>query len=102
MYHQRLADSDHTLLRSWDRALEHQEIVLHDTVVGETTKWGDRLMGGIGIGGAIVGVGTRTNAVDLLVELRTVVVTIFTQPLASKPRPDSACTHFDQHAQPRT
>ena len=77
MHHKRLADSDDTLLGSGDRALEDEEIVLDDTVVGETTHGRDLLLGDVGLGRGVGGILTRTNAVDLLVELGTVVVTVY-------------------------
>jgi len=48
--HERFTDRDNTLLGSGYRALEQQEVVLDDTVVGETTHGGDGLLGGINLG----------------------------------------------------
>jgi len=74
--HKRLADSDDALLRSRDGALDHEEVVLDNTVVGEATHGGDGLLGDVGLGGGIAVVGARSNAVDLLVELGTVMVAV--------------------------
>jgi hypothetical protein len=45
--HERLADGDHTLLGTRDGALEHEIVVLDDTVVREATHRGDRLFGDV-------------------------------------------------------
>jgi hypothetical protein len=77
--HERLADGDDTLLRARNGTLEHEVVVLDDTVVGEATHRRDRLFGDIGLGRRVALVGTRANAVDFLIELRTVVVAIYPQ-----------------------
>jgi hypothetical protein len=74
--HERFAEGDNTLLGSWDRALDDKEVVLDDTVVGEATHGGDDLLGNIGLGGCVALVASSTDTVDLLVELRSVVVTV--------------------------
>ena len=76
MDHERLADRDNTLLGSRDGALEDEEVVLDDTVVGEATHRRDLLVGDVRLSGRVGGVLARANAVDLLVELCTVVVTV--------------------------
>ena len=76
MNHQRLADRDDTLLRAGDGALQHEEVVLDDTVMRETTHGSDRLLGDIVLSRSVSVIGARANAVNLLVELGTVVVTV--------------------------
>ena len=76
MDHERLADGDDTLLGSGDGSLEHEVVVLDDTVVGEATHRGDGLLRDIGLGRRITLILATTDAVDLLVELGTVVVTV--------------------------
>ena len=76
VYHQTLPDGDDTLLGSGDRALEHHVVVLHNTVVRETAHGCDGLLRDVGLGRSVSGILTRTDAVHLLVELGTVVVTV--------------------------
>ena len=76
MNHKRLSQSDHTLLGTRNGALEHYEIVFHDTVVREATHRRDRLLSSIGFGRRVVLIITLANAVDLLVELCAVVVSV--------------------------
>jgi hypothetical protein len=76
VHHERLAESDNTLLGSRDRALHHDEVVLDDTIVGETTKGRDSLLGDISLRRGVVWVLATTNTVNLLVNLGTVVVSI--------------------------
>ena len=79
MHHERLADGDDTLLGSGDGTLEHEVVVLDDTVVGEATHGGDGLLGDVGVGGGVAIIISSTDTVDLLVELRTVVVTVYSR-----------------------
>ena len=74
--HERLAEGDHALLGAGDRALEHQVVVLDDTVVGEATHGRDGLLGDVSVGRGVALVVSSTDTVDLLVELRTMVVTV--------------------------
>ena len=48
--HERLAESDDTLLGSRNRALEHEEIVLDDAVMREATHRRDGLFGDVRLG----------------------------------------------------
>jgi hypothetical protein len=77
VHHQRLTDGHDTLLRARDGALKHEEVVLDDTVVREATHRGDALFGDVGLGRGVTLVTTGADAVDLLVELGTVVVTVY-------------------------
>lgn len=74
--HERFAEGDDTLLGSGNRSLEDEEIVLDDTVMGEATHGCDGLLGDIGLGRSASLITLGTDAVDLLVELRTVMVTV--------------------------
>lgn len=76
MDHERLAQSDDTLLGTGDGALEHEVVVLDDTIVREATHRGDGLLGDIRLGRSVTVVGAESDAVDLLVQLGTVVVTV--------------------------
>jgi len=72
-----LAESQHTLLGTDAVALEHEEVVADDTVVGETTHGSDALLGEIELG-RTVAVLANTNTVDLLVHVSAVEVTLLT------------------------
>ena len=76
MNHQRLAEGDNTLLGTRDRALEHEVVVLDDTVVREATHRRDSLLGDVVLRRGVALVVALANAVDLLVELRAVVVAV--------------------------
>ena len=76
MDHERLAEGNDTLLGSGDGALEHDEVVLDDTIVREATHGCDGLLGDVRLGRSVRLVGAKTDAVDLLVELGSVVVTV--------------------------
>jgi len=74
--HKGFAEGDDTLLGSRDGTLEEEEVVLDDTVVGETTHGGNSLLADIVFGGGVIVLGAEANAVDFLVDLRSVVITI--------------------------
>lgn len=76
MDHEGFPDSDDTLLGSRNRTLEHQVVVLDNAVVGEATHRCDRLLRDIRLGRCIRLIRATANAVDLLVKLRTVMVTV--------------------------
>lgn len=76
MDHEGFAEGNNTLLSSRNRAFEEEEVVLDDTVVGETTQGSDHLLGNVLLSGGIVVVFAKANAVNLLVDFRSVVVTI--------------------------
>jgi hypothetical protein len=73
-----LADGDDTLLGTSNATLDHQEVLVDNTVVGETTHGSDSLVGDIELSSARLLVASLTNTVDLLVDLSTVVVTVLT------------------------
>ena len=74
--HQRLADRDDTLLRARDRTLEHEEVVLNNTVVGEATHGRDDLLGDVVLSRCIALIVALAETVDLLVKLRAVMVAV--------------------------
>ena len=84
MDHERLAEGDRALLGARDGTLEHQVVVLDDTVVREATHGRDGLLGDVGVGRSVALVVSGTDTVDLLVELRTVVVTVCIESSASR------------------
>merc|ERR1712207_77348 len=77
-----LAEGEDTLLDTDAAALDHQEVFVDDTVMGETTHGGDGLLGDVEVGTGVVllddtvdGVDTLADTVDLLVHLSAVMVT---------------------------
>ena len=69
---------DDLLLGANNAALDHDEVFFDDTVMRETAKWGDVLFDKISLGGGVVLDAadlTGTDAVDLLVELSTMMIT---------------------------
>jgi len=82
---QALAEREDTLGNTDSAALEHEEVVLDDSVVGEATHGVDALLCQIVSSAGIVEhllalslVESLADAVDLLVDLSTVVVTVLT------------------------
>ena len=74
------AEGDDTTAGTSDRALEHDEVIADLTIANETTHGGDDLLGEVEGGGGVLGVNSAraTDAVDLLVQVGTVVVTVLT------------------------
>lgn len=75
---QRLAESQDTLLDTNASTLDHDKVVVDDTIVREATKRSDSLVGLVKLGLGVGFVITLANAVDLLVDLSTVVVSTLT------------------------
>jgi len=80
---ERLADVEDALPDADARALEHDEVLLHHTVVRETAHRVDRLLrdvllrhGVVGNQLAVLHVESVSDAVDLLVDLRAVMITL--------------------------
>lgn len=73
-----LAEGEHALFDTNAASLDHEEVVVDDTIVGEATHGGDGLLGEIELGGGRGLVSTVGETVDLLVHLGTVVETILT------------------------
>ena len=76
MDHEGFAEGDDTLLGSRNGALEEEEVILNDTVVGETTHGGDSLLGDIVFGAGVVVLVAKADTVYLLVDLSSVVVAV--------------------------
>lgn len=76
MHHQAFADGQYALLGAGNATLEHQEVVLHNSVVREATERRDALVSSIRFGRTVVSIVAATDAIDLLVELRAVVVPV--------------------------
>merc|ERR1719320_2111725 len=82
---QGLPEREDALAGSHNTASDHNEVLTHVTVVGEATDRGDALVSGVKLGGsvvlhqlAILGVDASSDAVDLLVDLSAVMVTLLT------------------------
>jgi len=78
-----LSEEDGALSHTHAAALDHDEVVLDLTVVGEATDGVDGLFGQVGLGGTVVhvdlaalGLVASSKSVDLLVDLDSVVVTL--------------------------
>lgn len=54
VHQERLSQGDDALLGSDAAALDHQEVIVDLSVVGEATHWGDRLVGDVVLGGGVV------------------------------------------------
>ena len=78
MVGKRLAESDDSLSGTHDRTLDHDPIVVDNTVVRETTHRSNGLFGKIRFSGSRLGITSSTNTVDLLVDHSTVMVTVLT------------------------
>mmetsp|Transcript_24642 Transcript_24642/g.27318 ORF Transcript_24642/g.27318 Transcript_24642/m.27318 type:complete len:373 (-) Transcript_24642:27-1145(-) len=81
---QGLAQSDHALVGAHDATLDHQVVLVHLAVVHEAAEGGDGLLGQVRRGGRVVvdcsvlALGSGADAVDLLVDLGTVMVSVLT------------------------
>ena len=74
----RLSEGQNSLLRSNCAALDHEEVVVDDTVVRETTERSDGLVGDISGSGGVGWIASFADSVDLLVGLGSVVITELT------------------------
>jgi len=88
-----LSEGEDSLLDSGRGAFDHDEIFLDDTVVREATQGIDALLGEIDGGGTTVLVSAFPDAIDLLVDLGSVMVTVLTStgngPLDARRMPSS-------------
>merc|ERR1711953_794841 len=85
VHQQGLTKGQHTLLGSNATSLDHDKVLLDQSVMGETTHGDDRLVSQIIIGSSVVlhklavlHVESITDVVDLLVDFGTVMVTLLT------------------------
>jgi len=76
--HHTLPEGKSTLLGTGGGTLEHEPVVLDNTILDEATHGGDALLGKVGGGGATLIISSGSNAVDLLVHLATVEVSVLT------------------------
>lgn len=76
--HQGLAKSQNALLHTNARALDHDEVLVDNTIVREATHRSDLLDGQVELGASAGLVGAGADAVDLLVHLSAVMVTVLT------------------------
>jgi len=78
----RFSDDKRSLSGSNDTTLDEKEVLVDFTIMRESTEWGNVLLNGISLAHSVVGGilrdGSSTNAVDLLVELSSGVVTELT------------------------
>merc|ERR1711939_853537 len=74
----RLAEGDDALDDTGARSLDHDPVVLDDAVADKAADGGDALLGRVKLGRARALVVALGDAVDLLVDLGTVVVTVLT------------------------
>jgi len=79
---QKTLSQDNGSLSSTDNtSSNHDEVVIDNTVVGESSKRGDILFVDISLSGGVVldsVDGTSTHSVDLLVDFSSVVITVLT------------------------
>jgi len=80
-----LPEGENPLLDTNAATLDHEEVLVDNTIVGETSEGGDGLLGEIELGTGVVlddlavnGVNALAHAVDLLVDLGPVVETVLT------------------------
>merc|ERR1719309_191143 len=83
--HQRLSQSDDSLTRPDNASSDHHKVIADITIVGESSNRSDSLLCRIKLSSSIVlddlailGVDTKSNAVDLFVDLSTVMVSLLT------------------------
>lgn len=73
-----LTEGEHAFFGTDTASLDHEEVVLDNTVVGEATHGGDGLGGQVELSGGRLLIRTVGDAVDLLVHLSTMVETVLT------------------------
>ena len=81
MWKESLSNGDLSLSWSHNVTSDEEEVLVDNTVMWETTDWGDVLDMGIGFGGSVVSDvsnGTGTNSVDLLIDVGSVIITKIT------------------------
>ena len=78
LWEKSLSNGDLSLSWSADSTLDEEEIFVNNTVMWESTDWGNVLGVGISFGRSVVvdtSDGTLTNSVDLVVDVSSVIVT---------------------------
>jgi len=75
---ERLAEGNDALAGTSAASLDHDKVLVDDTVVGESTEGSDGLLGQIVLGLGVGLVLALSDAVDLLVDLSTMMVTVLT------------------------
>jgi len=79
---ERFSQDENSLLATDTTTFDHKELLIDDTVMWETTHWGDVLVSEIVLGGTVVLATSRgglTDSVDLLVDFSSVMVTELTR-----------------------
>lgn len=74
----RFSEGNSSLSCSHDSTSDHEEVVVDNSVMGESSKRGDVLLSNISLGGSVVlnaSVSSSTDSIDLLVDLSSVMVT---------------------------
>jgi hypothetical protein len=77
-----LAQNDGSLLGTWARAVDHDEVTLDETIVDPAAEWVDALLSGIHFSLAASGILGSVDHQDELVGLNTVEVTHLTSTCA--------------------
>jgi len=75
---ERSTQRDGTLASTTDAALQHDKVLLDDTVLWEATHWSDALLDRVKLSLGASLIRAQTNAVDLLVDLGTMEVALLT------------------------
>jgi hypothetical protein len=81
LWEKSLSDSDLSLSWSTDSTLDEEEIFVNNTVMWESTDWGNVFGVSISFSGSVVvdsSDGTLTNSVDLVINVRSVIVSEIT------------------------
>jgi len=61
------SEGENSLLDTWARTLEHNEVVRDRTISDETTHWSNGLVRDIVFGGSVVWIRCQTNSVNLVI-----------------------------------
>jgi len=72
------AESHNSLLDTWDGALEQDKVVLNLTVAHEASEWCNVFLRDVELCGSIALIVALSNAVDLVIDRRTMMVTLLT------------------------
>ena len=76
LWEEGLSQGDDSLLGSWASSLDHNIVLVDNSIVWESSHWSDVLLGDIKGGGGLVGfLSLDTDAINLLVHLSTMVHT---------------------------